>query len=148
MLSWRLLLHYLKGPHNPDNFLMKTKIAILFLLALFLTTGIYLGGFASFAQSGSRGDSNSNPLDRLYLLDTDSGESTPENDASGVDVATAPAEGSSVNESSTGLVDLTRRSGNPPAVQSRGNVSNTNRSEGDSASGAAGGNEEIGRAHV
>lgn len=116
---------------------MKTKIAILFLLALFLTTGIYLGGFASFAQSGSRDDSNSNPLDRLYLLDTKAEDPTSKNNASGSGTVNPPKEESSTNDSSTGLVDLTRRNGKSLSTQA---VGNPDTSGGDSVSGAAGTN--------
>lgn len=117
---------------------MKTKIAILFLLALFLTTGIYLGGFASFAQSGSRGDSNLNPLDRLYLLDNDAEELTAENNVSEGGVATPPKENNSVGDNSTGLVDLTKRTGNSSAGQSVGSADS---SGGNLTSGVTGAGE-------
>jgi len=100
---------------------MKTKIAILFLLALFLTTGIYLGGFASFAQTGAGGGSSSNPLDRLYLLDEpdDSDESAQ---------SRSEADESAIADSTQGfggMVNLVeKQAASSKAVQSQSNPGN------------------------
>lgn len=101
---------------------MKTKIAILFLLALFLTTGIYLGGFASFAQTGAGGDSSSNPLDRLYLLDelsgSDGSEQSGSMDINSDDEETSQGSGGMVN-----LVEEKEREATSKLANSRVNLS-------------------------
>ena len=101
---------------------MKTKIAILFLLALFLTTGIYLGGFASFAQTGAGGGSSSNPLDRLYLLDEpDGSDDSDQSRSDAVDLTT-----SNSSQGLGGLVNLAeQKEATSKVANSQGNLGNS-----------------------